>query len=215
MRLWLRTSGFFVRCLVYYGILTLSWDGLPNAYRHGFCAVANGVFYRFGSAGTASFQVRTESDHTTDVTARVVAARGSNPKASVDLPMVYLGFRPTAFILSLVLATPLPWPRRLWALFGCLIGVSLFVLFRVWLQLFEVLANPDGMAAYSLGPFWFGVLNKLVKVFIMAPEFHYFAPAAIWAAVTFRRGDWDIVLGKRNPPATAPNQASKSSRRNS
>lgn len=196
-----RISWFFVLCLVFYGLLIAPWPPLMDGYRAFFRAGGNLVFHRFGSAGSVEFKPISSRDHAKDVTLRLTKHRVGSLER--DITSVYAGYRPTAFLIALVLATPIPWSRRPWALLWGLILVNAFVTFRIGILLLNDFTNPNPLALFTLSHTLKSGLKFLVLLFFRAPEMHYIVPAFIWLLVTFRRGDLKTLLAKRERPGKA------------
>ncbi len=190
-----RISGFFIRCLVFYGLLIGPWPQLMDGYRAFFRAGGNLLFHHFGPAGSVEFKPIPSLDHAKDVTLRLTKHRVGSLER--DIKSVYAGYRPTAFLIALVLATPVPWSRRLWALLWGLILVNAFVSFRVGLVLLDDFSNNNPLALFTLSHTLKAGLRLLVLLFYRAPEMHYIVPAFIWLLVTFRRDDLKTLLARR------------------
>ena len=191
-----RISEFLFWCLVTYGLLLLPWHGLMDAYRAGFRAVGNVLFHSVGDGGSVYFEKLSDADRVRDTTLRLTN-RTNGTRGSMDIRAAYLAYRPTAFLVALVLATPTPWSRRGWALLWGLVGVGVFVAFRIWLQVFDALSNGDALSVYVLGPFGKGVLAAMLKVVVHASTMSYLAPACIWVLVALRRGDWAAITAEK------------------
>lgn len=191
-----RLSGFLVFSLVIYGLLVYPWPGVMDGYRWYFCAGANALL---GSVGGAkiSFKPIAAADHAKDTNVVIQIPRPPYARGQLELKCTYTGYRPTAFMIALVLATPLAWRRRLRALLWCLLWVQVFIAFRVDLRLLDAVSNADALAVFTPGPFWKGLLSGLNLVFFTAPASDYTVPAFIWLLVCFRRGDLQRVLGEQ------------------
>ena len=189
-----RISGVFLRCMIYYGLLVAPWPGVMDGYRAFFRAGGNLLFHSIGSTGSVSFEPIPSRDHTKD-TKLVLSKQPATPtdprpvRRDMAIKCVYIGYRPTAFLVALVLAAPVPWRRRLWALLWGLVLVNAFAALRVTLQLLDAFSDPNLLALFSLAQPLKITLKILVLVFFHAPEMHYIVPAFIWLLVTFRRGD--------------------------
>lgn len=194
-----RISEFLFWCLVTYGLLLLPWHGLMDAYRAGFRAVGDVLFHSVGDGGSVHFEKLSDGDRVRDTTLRLTN-RTNGTRGSMDIRAAYIAYRPTAFLVALVLATPTPWSRRGWALLWGLVGVGLFVAFRIWLQVFDAMSNGDALSVYVLGPFWKGVLAAMVKVMVHASAMSYLAPACIWILVALRQGDWAVIAAEKKAP---------------
>lgn len=191
-----RISEFLFWCLVTYGLLLLPWHGLMDAYRAGFRAVGDVLFQSVGDGGSVYFEKLSDADRVRDTTLRLTN-RTNGTRGSMDIRVAYIAYRPTAFLVALVLATPTPWSRRGWALLWGLLGVGVFVALRIWLQIFNALSNGDALSVYVLGPFGKGVLMAMLKVVVYTPAMSYLAPACIWILVALRRDDWAAITAEK------------------
>ncbi|MGB2987004.1 MAG: hypothetical protein WBE26_14115 [Phycisphaerae bacterium] len=183
-------------CYVIYLLLMVPWPGLMDGYRACFRAGANLLFEHSSTAGSVSFKPSSSIDDMKDTTLVLVKrkpvlmrGRRITPRGEMDISSIKTGYRPTAFLIALVLVTPIPWSRRWRALLFGLVLVNVFVAFRLALRILDAFSDPTVLALFSLGPFWKDMLRKVIKVLIVAPAGWYAVPAFIWLAVTFRRGD--------------------------
>jgi hypothetical protein len=89
---------------------------------------------------------------------------------------------PTALLLALIVATPLPWFRRWRALF---VGVVLMHGYLLALVAFYLWNQSGGMAPVSFLPFWAPLGEFLEETFVgqMGPSF--VVPTLIWLLVVF------------------------------
>lgn len=195
-----RVSIPFVLCLVYYYVLVFAAP-LMNGYRAYFRAGGNLLFRSFGSAASVQFEPFASQDYAKDTTLVLYKLKPRPVRGTTEITAVYYGYRPTVFLIALILATPIPWRRRLLALVWGLILINVFVAFRLTLQLFDIFSNGDALTLFTLSRPWKTVLKAMIRIFVMAPAGHYMGPAFIWLVVTFRRGDLAAVFGLREPSA--------------
>lgn len=196
-----RVSGFFFLCLILYGILMAPWLGLSKRYATIFCHGGNLLFarYSFGGGGSVFFEPMPTPDGDRDVYLRMVKRHGRRVRGTLDINSGLVGYRPLAFLVALVLATPITLKRRAWALLGGLILVNLFVALRMWLKLYAGFSSPGPLNVITLGEFSKTALQWAALMLYRAPEMNYIVPAFIWLLVSFRRGDLRGVLA---PPAS-------------
>lgn len=192
-----RISSFVARCMLYYLILVAGWSGLMEGYRAAFLAGGNLLFCRFGSAGAVSFEPLESAGRTFDTQLVLSLLRPPFARGELDMASDYTGYRPTVFLIALVLATPIPWSRRLRALAWGLLGITAFVALRLELRLLDAFSDDNALALYAPSPFWKATLNALVLILVKAPMGHYMIPTFVWALVAFRRGDWVGLFGDR------------------
>lgn len=190
-----RISLSFLVSMAVYGLLLVPWPGVMAGYGTCFRGVANFLFVSVGGTGTATFEPYGSAGHAYDTTI-VMRNRKLPPRARalLDINCLATGYRPAAFLIGLVLATPVPWSRRWRALLWGLFWVNVFVAFRVWLPLLDFFSDPTPLAAFTLSPFWKNVLTMSKLFLFRDPASDYTAPALIWLLVTFRRGDLRALL---------------------
>ncbi|MGD2108316.1 MAG: hypothetical protein PVI86_02885 [Phycisphaerae bacterium] len=204
---WKKTSIFFLVCSLTYALLIIPWPGLFDGYRACFRAGGNVLFHSFGPGGSVRFEPLASGDHTKDTTL-VMRKKGLIGKAELDMKAVYMGYRPTAFMIALVLATPIPWSRRWRALLWGFLWVNVFVAFRVWLKMLDAYSDNNALSIYEFSDLTKSVLDGVVAVLVSAPEAHYMIPVFIWVLVAFRRDTWRETFGLQ-PAPVGPNRGKK------
>lgn len=104
---------------------------------------------------------------------------------------VLLGYWPTAMFLALVLAKPLPWKRKGWAILWGMLLVHAFILFRLSAQVVAAgFAADKSYALFSLSPFWMDVVKRVEEIVAQNPTVSFAASLFILFAVAFTREDW-------------------------
>jgi len=182
---------FFLPLLLVFVLLIIPWPGLRDGYATAFRAGANGLFSRFGPAGSVRFEpVPADAggqEHDTLVHFKDAQERTVTKLLCDSRNMGYL---PTVVQIALILATPIAWSRRWRALLWGLIGITGFVAFKLLILVLKGLsAGPDSVFAST--PFWTALLDKALLVFIRLPSTWLLVPVLIWIPVTFRRSDWE------------------------
>ncbi len=143
--------GFFVRFLIVYGILMVSWPGLRDAYGTFFRTGGDLLFGSSGSTGLARFRSLPEMDGIRD-TEMQVKKRGWRERAPFRISSWYVGYLPTAALVGLIVATPIPWSRRSRALLWGLLLVHGFIALRLALAVAYVWSfrMPDPLVHLDL-----------------------------------------------------------------
>jgi len=174
---------FLVQFAAIYGLLIAPWPGWRAAYGRGFREMVGAAFacetgptiVRFGPA---------EHPPRPEIDLEIVFARRAEIDASGHAPVRILGLDtrgvgwiPTALLLALVVATPLPWVRRLLLLFAGGVGVHVYLLAVVAFYLWN---QSAGLAPISFLPFWSPLGDFLEETFVgqMGPSF--VVPVLIW-----------------------------------
>jgi hypothetical protein len=183
-----RIGGFFGRVLLIYGLFVVSWAGIKADYAALYSGGWNLVFRSLIPGGSVRFHATPpptgKHDTYIDFVNLRSGARGTLTTSSRD--PAYLQ---TAFLVSLVLATPLPWRRRLWALVGGLILVHALIAGR----LLVTVLHEFSRAQFSLlapGPPWNKVLSVANRLAVGDVVMLLMLPVFIWILVCFRQSDW-------------------------
>ena len=185
-------AGWF---LLIYGLLIAPWPGAKPVYAGYFRELGRLVLADDGGRRLLDFQPLDDPDHKWPPnfdTAIILANRDlldDQGKARAFMLAVdawQMGWTPTAFLVALTLATPIPWRRRWWALFWGWLWVQGFVVLTLGIFIWN---ESTRLALVTLTPFWKDLANRLEEVALAPVGPSFFAAVLIWILVTFRRQD--------------------------
>lgn len=191
--------GFAWRFAVFYLMLAvIPRGGLREVYAKVFQAGGNAVFGSFGENGVTRFEPATtgSSDQDTTVTFKNRDPRFAAKKKVIVCSGWIMGYLPLATLVALILATPLPWPRRRRALLWGIIWIHGFILLRMLLMVVLGFCGERPVALFEPSRFWMFILGKTVESFAMNVVTSFVLPILVWALVSFRRGDWVMIVEK-------------------
>jgi hypothetical protein len=183
---------FLLKAVVLYGLLSLPFSFYDVAYGNMYRKAAGAVFGKFRDGGFVIFSEGKEPAQT-HINVGIYATMrpdGSCDTETADINTRYLGFIPMILLISLVLASPIPWKRKLIALIAGLILVAMLVMIKQWIALLWLCETNTWMQF----PHYTGISKKLLtfaNTFMSdsASTVLYFV-VAIWLLVTFRVGDF-------------------------
>jgi hypothetical protein len=194
---------FLCRFVAVFVILVIPWPGLNNVYNGMFRTMARLVFAEQSGQRQLSFEAfRDDPGHLFDT--RVVIVNhalmhldGSGPVRNLD---VSFRWQSTALLLALIIATPISWGRRWWAMFCGFLCLHCFMLASLYFMIWNESAE---ISLVTLSPFWKHTANGLGDA--LAAQLNIAVPTLIWILVTFRGTDWaalksvmrDITAAKR------------------
>jgi hypothetical protein len=183
---------FALRFVVIFGLLIAPWPGWNQAYARYFQSFGQWAFDASGDSGRKVIFAPAGGaipDLDTRVTLENTALANSSgqiPARGTELDSRSIGWVPTALTIALVLASPVPWGRRLGALAAGLALIHVFIyvslLSWVWNESTEV-------SLLSLSTFWKQALDELTYALINQLGCSFSIPVVIWILVTFRRTD--------------------------
>jgi hypothetical protein len=193
-----------LRCLLVlallYGVLIAPWPGVGEAYRAWFRGVGNAVFYRESGRWYVNFQDIPAAEQRGLDTRIELANRqqtdamGRTPVRYLDIAMRGIAWVPLVLSVSLVVATPIPWSRRLRSLAAVIVAMHVFVLLSFWIHILNNADAESGPALVSLSPFLRTIVSALDCVFIEQYGAGFVMAVAVWVVATFRRGDLRLLF---------------------
>lgn len=189
---------FLLKAAVLYGLLSAPISMFDEAYGNFYRKMAGNVFGKFRESGFVKFS-EMEAPAMTHLNIGnylLPLPDGSFDTAAVDINTRILGFLPTVLLISLVVASPVTWKRKLFALATGLVLVMLLVLFKQWIFLLDQCVQNDWLKLAEFTGFSktiFTFTNKFISTssFTVA----YFV-VVIWLLVTFRIEDLKQSLAK-------------------
>ncbi len=195
---------FFALTVLFYALLWIPWPPLQQGYAFLYRGAGDLAFRTFGGAGRVYFEAISPVPTGKDAkdTVAVLVNVKSGVKGTMEMNSRLMGYLPTAFVVALILATPVPWRRRGWALLGGVILMSAFAGLELALRLLDAFSDANPLAVFTFGPWTKGALLIFLNVIGMSPVTAYIAPIFVWIVTTFRRDDWQALLSERASPAS-------------
>lgn len=193
--------GFLGRLVVIYGLLVAPWPGVREAYARAAASVGSMVFRDTLEGWTCRFEAR--SDPTGDIDTDLFMSSRASGALARNGQSAFLGyFMPTALLIALVLATPLPGSRRVRALILGLLLLHAFFVFKTWIIVLHALNQVDA-PALGLGYYSRWLVVFLHVVLARTPVGTMLVTCLVWVAATIRRADLESwrarVLGRAAP----------------
>ncbi len=183
---------FLLKALLIYGLLSAPLTFYDKSYGDFYRKVAGMFFSKFRDTGFVKFK-EWKDPATTHVNLgnyALVRQDGTSKTAYVDINTRYLGYLPTILLISLVIASPVSWKRRLLALISGLVLVMMLVMFKQWIALLWLSHETPWLQLTNFtgtGKTVLTFLNTFISV--SSSSVLYFV-VAIWLLVTFRVEDF-------------------------
>jgi hypothetical protein len=184
---------------VLYGLLIAPWPGINKAYGSYFMAFGRVAFSELRGHRILRFEAAEPSPHPVDVKITManvekLDAQGRGHARILFLDSRSVGWVPTALVLALILATPVPWARRAWALFWGLLLVHGYIAFAVACYVWN---ESSDLNLVALTPFWKEVVSGLEETLVTQLGASFVVPFLIWLVVAFRPRDFAAVRDAR------------------
>jgi len=180
-------ASFFIRLTLGYGLLAAGWLIWGEGYAALFRAGGQMLFGSFGSHGVVRFRPLQGERVDTEI----LLSNRRHPGGFMPLrnSSRFVGYVPTAFLLALLAATPMPWSRRFRTLLWGLFLVNAFVVARLALTLVWGFSQDNPVALFAWGPFGQRAVELLFSVFAAMTSASYVVPLLIWLPLGVGRGD--------------------------
>lgn len=184
---------FFCLFLLVYVLLMVPWPGFGAGYSKFYRAAGTFLFGSFGRKGVVCFYPLSDGEYDVKIVfynRDQVAPDGKMiPCGHIRHNSRLAGYIYAAFVVALILATPIPLRRRVRALFWGLILIHCFIVFKlaIWI-LYGFNQEPSPLIV--LNKFWQQALLITVNVFVHNLTFGFIVSFIIWILVSFRREDW-------------------------
>lgn len=186
---------FFVVFASLYGTLIFPWPGWNAIYGKGYRGL-NGLF--LASEGPGKIVRFRASDPGKPLdTEIVVIEAGQAPvngmfKARIlCLDSRGVGWIPTALLMALIISTPIPWRRRLWALAIGMVTIHLFIVFIGEIYLWNETLPLEGSDTPVPERIERWIAGGLEETLVVQLGASFVVPAIVWIMVTFNREDLD------------------------
>jgi len=183
--------------LVYGGMVVPgpSWNARYGNYFRTFCScllahetTTSIVRFRAAPAGAAlDTQIVLVDPHQ-------ASAHGMAKARILGLDSRGVGWVPTAFLCALILASWIPWKRRLGALALGLLALHLYLLLAVRVYIWNQSIPDLGAGTPTSILKWVATGLEETMIDQLGPSF--VVPAVIWIVVTFRKEDLDAARGR-------------------
>jgi hypothetical protein len=186
------TALHFLLCFVLvFGLLIAPWPGWNGIYAQYFRAFGNAVFNVGSGNRVVRFAPGAEAYSALDTKLTLgnrdlLDEHGKGLVKRTELDSRSIGWVPTALTLALVVATPIPWRRRVVALVGGLLLIHAFIFFSLQSWVWD---NSPDVSLLALSNFWKNVAGQLDYALINQLGASFSVPVIIWIMVTFRRQD--------------------------
>lgn len=191
---------FVCRVLLIYALLMAPWPGLEEAYRHLFSVSNSFLLGSFGSEGIVYFEPILEPTGRLDtmltLTNHDQLRREDGLFGVAWVSSRYSSYMAIAFVMALILSTPIPTRRQAWALLWGLLLIHGFVIFKLTILILCTYKQHTDISPFVFSPFWANVLDILHTMIANNFNLSLLIPVPIWILVSFRSQEWEMILQK-------------------
>jgi len=183
--------GFAVRALILYGLLVAPWPGVASGFRSVYCWCASAALGSLARNVSVYLEPAERKAAVYDCQLRVINRQtgGGYMLAVHSRTEAYV---PLAVLLSLVLATPIPWRRRLRSLAMGLAALLAVMFCRHIVMVLFAASQPSAGLVHAAYP-WDKVLTVAMKIAAADIVMSMGITFLVWLVVCFRLRDWESL----------------------
>ena len=184
---------FLLKVVVIYALLALPLSFYDQLYGDFYRKIAGSFFNTFRETGLVRFKegAKPEITHINIGNKDLPRGPGGAIKTlPIDINTRYLGYLPTILLISLVVASPVPWKRKLIALALGLALVTLLILFKQYISLLWRCDQNPWLQLTDYGDKGKALLNSTYHFIAVTSSSVLYFVVAIWLLVTFRLDDF-------------------------
>jgi hypothetical protein len=182
---------FILKAIVIYVFLTAPFSFYDEFYGKFYRSCGTLFFGTFHGSGMARFTEGSEKKITRIDIANVTQLDANNQlkTAWVNTETRGFGYLPTVLFISLLIASPVPWRRRIISLVAGLLLVTLLVMFRLWLQILYLCEQFPWLNLYQFGDIQKKIIELVYQAIVIPINMVLYFVIIIWLLVTFRKDD--------------------------
>ncbi len=175
--------------------------GLATAYGKYFRTIGEATFNGMkGGIGIVKF-TESEGAYGDEYTSTILLANkkqvqaAANKGTNVEVRKNFvnhhrIGFFPLLILFSLILASPVPWKRKLILLVVAFGIMTLFTLFRQWLLILnDFHKNYETLQVLQFSSFWADFLHNARQLMVFNIVISGMVATFLWGILTFRKAD--------------------------
>lgn len=185
---------FLASFAIIYGLFILPWPGWSALYGEYFRAFNRLIFVREGERRILFFAPLPGAPQN-PLDTQITIANRDHLNAKGEAPALFLavtsrgvGWVPTATLAALILASPVPWRRRAWALLCGMIALHGYIAGFIAVYLWNNTDESSGVQLVTLLPHWKPIVFGLCKT-MTASGASFVVPVLLWIVLIFRRED--------------------------
>ena len=179
-----------------YTLLIIPWPGTRDLYGSYLRSVAKLVLAENHGRRILRFDEVPVSKRNQTLDTRIMVANreqldtsGSGRAVMLDLDSHGIGWVSTALLIALVVATPVSWARRGWALLWGLLALHAMILFSLLVYIWNQSDTASGLDLIAFTPFWKTIVSGLEETLVTQLGASFVLPVLIWIPATFRARD--------------------------
>src|SRR6185436_15531588 len=182
---------FLLKAIAVYALLALPLRTYDEQYGKFYRSVSTSLFAKFGDSGLTRFRGTADKKVTNVYVGNYAQVQEDKTTRTAisDINTRYRGYMPTILFIALVIATPLPFRRKMFVLLFGLFLVTAFVMVKQWIHLQYICEQNPWLNLVEFSDSGKRNVEFFYNTFVAYISPTLFLVVAIWMAVSFRLAD--------------------------
>jgi hypothetical protein len=136
--------------IITYTLQLLPQTGMDRKYAEFYCSFGNKLFKHFGNEGYVELNTQEGKNNISLFISKYSTLDNGKLKGQYfNISSNMLAYYYVAFLISLILATPLTWKRKIFAFTVGLIIITVFVMLKLWVNIYFYFASTAWIGLYQ------------------------------------------------------------------
>ncbi len=185
---------FLIKAVLFFCVLAIPWSIYDKVYGNFYRGIANTVFNKFHKTGFAKFTPAKPAYMThVEVGNRKPSTNVAVSNVAADFNTRYRGYIPTAFLISLILASPVKTKRKIVSLFTGIFILTIVIMIKQWIHLLYMCDQGTWLMLYDFTP---AQKEKILWWYLNFANYSgstLIIVIAVWILVSFRKNDLELL----------------------
>lgn len=202
--------GFFIRFILLYGVLMGLWPVAYDTYGVFFKGGTELLYGSLGSSRAVQLRPLPPSERLDENDTQLVFKTGASRNwRSTKISVRDIGYLSTTVLVGLIVATPIPWRRRVRALLAGMVLLHGVIALRLGILIAALFDRTSPAPWITPDTFWGKAVDAGIVRFSLGQPIAYIVSILIWMLVSLHRDDLTMILsGRRNSPGKPPDTKS-------
>lgn len=189
---------FLLTAALVYGFFAIPSSWIDKGYGNFYRATGKYFFSHFAGKGFSLFSPMHESKITRIYVGNneLINSDGSMEINGSEFNTRNFGYLPTLLLISLIISSPVPVKRKLFAAIGGFIIIMGWILLRQWIQILEIIAQNPWLKLYTFSETLRNFISFLYHAIVVSVSPSLTFAVIVWLLVTFRKEDLSLIRSK-------------------
>jgi hypothetical protein len=186
---------FIIIAALIFGVFAIRLSWTDHVYGKFYRATGELFFSHIAGNGFVRFSSTEDPDLTKINTGNIElkAPGGGYKTQAVKISTRNHGYLPTLLLFALIIASPVPIKRKLFAILAGFILIMAWIIVKQWIHILYIISENPWLDLYNLSSSKQKIVSYLYEGFVFSLTPSYSFVVIIWFLVTFRKEDLSLI----------------------